>query len=609
MSKRAIVALGVVAALLLGYVLAFERTSITSKELSERKARVLPSFVREKVDRLELERQGQRVVLEKKPNEEGELRGWRLLAPVASEADEDVVDRVLGELEWLSARRTLDALTPEDAKRFGLAAPRYRVTYGTAGSRHVLEVGNEDVHADGVYVRVDRAARAHVVPKTLVDALKHEPGDFRDKQLLAALTVAWVQKLVVTRGDGKSELDKQADRWWLGSEPRGFADGKRVDELLHALADLRAARYVEPSGLPAAHEGLRSPTLRLDVNVQPEASREDQKARALGLEVGGACAGREGELYARALPDGPPVCVRADALQPLSASDSELRELRLFATDTSAIERFELAQGASKLGAQRAGESWKGQGTESLDRDAVEGWLSDLAAARATRVAPLAAFSEQGSLTLTLVGAKRERIAFSALDARGELVVKRGDEPLLVSFPASVFDRLQPLNGRFAALEPWSQHQPSEVQRVEARDEGRVRTLHLDGGRWLAPDGGADHERSRALVRRLVDLRVHAFVSGEPRPWHGITGSATRVVLTLASGRTLSLELGAPTAIGAYARLDGQRVVEIERDVVGIVRELAGGAPAPLEAVAPAADKADPAALEEHDEHDEGHEH
>ena len=615
MSKRAVVALSIVAALLFAYVALFERESVTSKELGERKGRVLPAFVRDKVERLEIERRGKRVVLERAPAKEGALRQFALVAPMQAPADQDMVDRVLGELEWLSARRTLEPLTPEDERRFGLHAPRYRVAFTIAGARHKLEIGGEDVHGDGVYARVDGESRAHVVPKSVLDVLAHEPGAFRDKQLLPDLTVAWVRKVTLERAGHRSELVKEGERWWLNADPRGYGDARRIEALLHALSELRAVRYVEPEQLARAEQALAAPALRIEASVVPDETREDKTPKLLGLAVGGACEGHPGERYARALPNGAPVCVREEDLKVFSAGPTELRDLRLMAADPSAVERFQLERAAARNALRRDGESWRADGgTASVDRDAVEAWLRDLALARAVRVLPERHFEQRGSLTLELAGGARERIEFGEPDAQGEIVVKRGDEPLLLAFPPSSYDLLTPAEERFASLEVWAAHQPSEVQRVTARDAGKLRTWGVEGGAWkplsAASDAGVEGaERTRELVRALVDLRARAYVSPSPRAGHGLSASATDVELMLRNGKTLRLQLGAPTSAGAYARVNDRAVYEVEPDILGIIRELAGGARAPVEAPRSEAEQPDHGDEHDHDDGPEGGDH
>ncbi len=614
MSKRALAVLALLAAGLSVYVFLFERSSVTSKERAERAGRVLVSFVRDKVDRLELERKGQRVVLEREAKE-GELGGWQMRAPIKVKADDDAVDQLLGELEWLSARRTV-TLTPEDEKRYGLSAPRYRVRFRVAGETHLLTLGHDDVHGESVYARIDRAPEGVVVPKTVIEALAHEPGHFREKQLFSDLTVSWAQKLTLTQGTEQTELTKEGGRWWLhASAPgRGYADGKRIDELLRALAELRAARYLEPNEQAAGAAALAQPERHIEVKVVPDETREDKSPKLLRLELAGPCSGHAGEHYARASAQGAAavlVCLSDEALKPLALSREEAREGRLFGADPSAIERVELTRGADKQALMRAGEQWK-LAAEAVDRDAVETWLADLAAARATRFVALSGFRERGSLLLELGEGKRERVAFGELDAAGELPVKRGDEPLLAMFPSSLFDRLEPTPKRFHSLEIWAAYQPSQVVRVEATAEGRARTLALEGTSWRAlassPQAAVDSERVRELVRALIDLRARAYVTDRERPAHGFTGVRPRIQLTLDKGGALSLELGASTERGAYARFDGS-VIEVGSEVSPMVSELAGAPrPPPARPLPDARTESDDLLDDEHAQ-DDDHEH
>jgi hypothetical protein len=606
MSKRAIVVLALVAAVLLGYVALFERGSATSKELSQRSTRVLVSFVREKVDRLEIQRLGRTVVLTRKPNEEGELGGWKILAPVASEADEDAVNQVLGELEWLTAQRTLEDIDADDEKRFGLTAPRARVAFQIGRKRHVLAIGAQDVHGESVYTRVDGEKRAYVVPRALLETLANEPGYYRDKQLFPTLTIAWAQKVELTKSGTRGELTRQDERWWLELAPRGYADDKRVTALLDALSSLRASRYLEGEAAKRAEAALAQPTQRIAITIVPEESREDQAARRLTLELGGKCEEHEGERYARAIaepaPSGPFVCVRQADLSALDLPATDLRDARLFASEVSAIERVELTRGAHKLVLARAGADWKSDSEVPTDREAVEAWLADLAAARSVDFASLERFEERGSLTLVSAGDKRERIALSDLTSSDELLARRAEEPLLVRFSAGVFDRLLPSAARYRSLELWAAHQPSEVVRVDVRAGARARTLALEGS-WRSRGGEPiDDGRVRELVRELVDVRAQSFVSEQARPAHGLAQVTRRVELGLNSAGPLALELGASTERGVYARVDGRAIVELSPATVALIDELAGGPrpPAPAQPSAPE--------LEERDE-DEEHEH
>ena len=622
MNKATILALAAIVLALIGYILTFERSSVTSKERQGRVGRVLVSFVRDKVERLVVERNGVQVVLLRKTLSDGTPGGFEVRAPFVAKADQDVVDHLLGELEWLSARRTLEAISPADAAQFGLTTPRYRVTFEAGGERHVLAIGSADVHGESVYARVDDAVRAYVVPKTLLETLDHEPGDYRDKQLFGDLTVAWAQKFQLRRATGQRAFVKQRGRWWTAETPQLYADGKRLEQLLHALAELRATHYPDTAARPKAEAALRSATLRIEVAVVPEETREDQKARAYVLELAGPCDGHPDERYVRSSLVGSTdvvyACIATSALQPFEGGDDAFREARLFTSELSSITRIVLARGADKLTLSRNGTQWAAPRVAPTDQpvayesDAVDAWLADLAAARATKFALAEGFSEQGSLTLELAQGKSERIAVGELNtADDSVLVKRGDEPMLVSFPASVFDRLLPSAGRFRSLAVWSSHQPSEVVRIDVRvrvnAEDVARQLTLGEGSWksVTPGVNVDSERVRELVRELLHVRALAYLSEQPRAGHGLTRLGARLELGLSKGGSLTLQLGAPTDRGCYARVDGGAVVELGGVVIAMLNELAGGA-----RVAPAAPQ--PGADDDNEAEsslDEGHAH
>ncbi|HEY6878306.1 MAG TPA: DUF4340 domain-containing protein [Polyangiales bacterium] len=577
MSTRALSILGVIAAMLVAYVLMFEHSSVTSKELADRAGRVLPSFVRDKVERITVQRRGVEVVLERKREADG-LGALTLVAPLKAAADTDATDHLLGELEWLSARRTV-----EDNGQFGVDAPRFRVSYLVGGDTHVLAVGKDDVHGEGLYVRVDREPKLFVVPKTLLEVIDHEPGYFRAKALFPELTVAWANKLELRQPAHVHSFSKQGKHWWLGepSEQR-YADDKRIDELLHALASLRASRDVEPRDHEAARAALATPTLSILVSVVPDETREDKKALALKLEVGAACG--QDERYARV--DQRLVCIRNSELTPFELGELALAEPRLFRAQPNEVQRFVLARGKEQLAWKRDGSSWKSDVDAPADGDAIESWLGDLAAARVLRTAPLAGFSAQGRLRLELVDDQFEEISYGAL-VDDALPVRRGEESLLVLFPGSVYDRLTPNRERFVPLAIWKGHQPSEVVSFEAQLQGKQRKGALVDGAWHT-DGGVD--RVRGLVRELVNLEAVSYVTSQVRPEHGI--GQGKLVLGLRGGKSLSLELGAATDRGVYAR-SGGGVIEIGSATLALIAELAGGPPAPM-------------AEEEDDEH-EGH--
>ena len=81
--KKTTVILALLAAAMLAFILIYERGTISSRELAQRRDRVLQRFVRDRVSRLEIQRRGKTTVLVREPDEEGglELGDWQVEEP------------------------------------------------------------------------------------------------------------------------------------------------------------------------------------------------------------------------------------------------------------------------------------------------------------------------------------------------------------------------------------------------------------------------------------------------------------------------------------------------------------------------------------------------
>ncbi len=612
MSQRAVSILFVLTALLLGYVLLFERTSVTSRELEQRKGRVLQTFVRDRVDKLEIEAHGKKVVLERKPAETAGFESWKMLAPVKTGADEDAVDQVLGELEWLSARRTFEKPSDEDVKAFGLNAPRYRLWFSVGGKRHSLDVGNDDVHGQGVYVRTEDKGRVFVVPKTLLEALDHGPGRYRTKEFLGNIVLAWVRQVELERGVDKLTLTRSDDQWqYQGEAPVSFADARRIDRLLSSLDDLRATRFLEEGPqLEQAKALLAQPEASVRVRVVPDTQREDQTPRLFDLRVAGACPEHPEERVAQSGPDGDIVCVRAADLELFTPDYASLRQQTLLGVEPSQVEAFELVSGGKTIALKRDGENWVAGGNLPANREAVEVWLQEVAAIEARDFTqPVAETPESGRLVISRSGGKQQVFVSLGLGPNRSLRVRRGSEAATVEFPARLSDLLAPIPTRFQSLVPWDERKPSEVSAVDVKAENFVRSLSLGEGGWGVQGKAlpaSDEFRVRELVKQLLKTRALAFVTDRAREEHGFAATPVSVSFKLqgadAKPVTLRAELGAQTSRGHYARFDDGAVFEVEPAMYAEILELAGG---PAASATTAARKV----AEPEDEHDEDHDH
>lgn len=602
MSKKATIVLALLVAALGGYIALFERGSLTSKELDARQGKVLTTFVRDKIDRLELTRGGKKLVLERSPLEDG-WADWKMTAPVKVAADQQAVDGVLGELEWLSARRTLQNISAEDKKSFGLADAKLVVRFRVAKQEHTLRIGNTDVHGESHYAVRDDETTAYLVPKTIVEALDHDAGHFRSKQILGDITAAWAQRLELHTQAGAQLLQKESDRWWYATGLKTLADEQRINMLINQLDTLRAERYLEGAEKQAAQQALAQGST-VELRVMPDQHREDKAPERFLLRFAGACLGHEGERYAQAGDGDDPVCVAADMLRVLEATENELRLTRLFGVDSSEVERIALKAGSESMVLRRSGENWLRDAGAAPDRESVEAWLADLGSLRAGAPAPLRTLREDASINLALASEKQLVLHAHFDEAAQHTLVWRDGENVLWTFGWELAERLQPSPKRFGSLEPWASKQPSQVTWVDARTGTLRRSLSLREGAWhtdkakLADD---DNARVREAVRELIKLHLLANVTERARPVHGLDAPRAQVSLRLTGeAQPLELTLGALTARGSYARLGGL-VVEVGAELERAITQLAGGTVSAPEAGA--------AVEEEHDEPSDEHDH
>jgi hypothetical protein len=550
--------------------------------------------VRDHVTQLVLTRDEKTLVLERKLDDDGTLSPWKLTKPSAAEADQDSVDRLLGELEWLSARRILEHVKSSELSQLGLDKPRFRVGYRVSGDDHVFNVGHGDALGDNFYAAYAGEDTVYVVPKTLVEALDHELGHFRAKEFLGNITSAWAERLTLTSSTERVSLQKENGKWWVvdarpaapvraqgPAVPRSYADERHVKELIDKLDSLRAVRFLEGAQKDEAERALRAQNLSVELRVVPDVQREDRAAERFLLRIGGACAGHDGERYAQAGEQGDPVCVRAEDVARFEANSEDLRLTRLFGVDPSEIERVEIVAADQRWLLKRDGEKWTGEGLAAPDREAVEAWLRDLSETRALGFVAKKVSAPSLTLRLKLASETETVITAEVTDGK-ELLIQREGEPVCARFLPLAWERLRPFAGRFAELTLWPGRQPSQVVSLSARSGARARSLVLEDQVFRLRKGGpasADAEHARELVRALARLSAVSVISDRALPEQKLEDAGAGLTLTLAgdAGPPLTLELGEKSERGRYARVDGKRIVEVEERVAEMLAELASG--------------------------------
>lgn len=596
---RTSVVLAVIAAALLGYIFVFERGSISTGELEQRKGSALPQFVRARVSKLELQRKGVTTVLARDPEAdvEDEAALWHVRAPYRAEADQNAVDILLGELEWLDGRRRLEGIDAQDEKRFGLTAPRYRLWFTVGTTRVPLVVGGESARGDGVYVSTGEPGVVYVVGKPFLEALDQDPGHFHSKELHEGLFLSTTTALTLRDPQGERALRKgEHGLWQFERGAQGLASVPVVQNVIDAATDLRARRFVARDVKDLARYGLAEPRLQLTADIsQFSLTDKDEKGNAkreqltLRIRAGAACEGHDGESYVTVNDTATVHCAADEDLSKLNKSIADLRESRLLPLAQDEITRVVLARGGDELVLEQNADqtAWTyalNRGGESVSKagareGAVADWLKALGAMNALRFDVPKSAVANPEVTLRFSRKDKPDFEVRAVPANGsELVALRDGEPQAVAFPAGALALLRAQTAPFRKLQ-LVQNQPSALRQLEVRrgDETERLVREGDGFEVQTPiQAPADAIAAAELSRLLSELEAVRFVADAPEPNHGLASPslvasadyepAKDAKKSDASRRRVVLRLGADIEGGRFAELEGERGVFVVSD-------------------------------------------
>jgi hypothetical protein len=599
---RTTLILGALCAAAGAFIWLYERQTLSSGELEQRRGRLLERFVRARCEKLEIQRGGTTVTLvrERAEGEEGELGVWHLRAPVDAPADEEAVSALLGALEWMDDRREFRGISQADRARMGLDRPRLRAWLTVANERTAIAFGSADARSEGVYAQLGDARVAWVVGKDVFEALDHDAAHFRDKALFAGDTSPRVADRVTVRvaapaeNAGEVRLTREGARWSFVAPAAGHASRSALDELLAAVDDLRAERFVAERASDLSRFGLDVPTIEIAAEAPPAVGVEGASRTNFRLRIGRVCEGHAEEVYALAGELGPIVCVRAATTEGLARGTEQLRERRVLAAEDEEVASIVLTARADTSEARLAlaftDGTWRRTDggdaggarhdagvAQSVDADAVARWLSGLRGLVPVTFEPLVdASGREDAARLRSLGLDRPRatlvvgrgdelgdetLALGLVDASGAWL-RRGAEPVAVRVDAEAAEWFDAAPLRIRALRVVDFDDAAATGLTIARGSGEERVVR-EGQSWRVEAPlplPAERARVLGLLRALATLRADRWVAEQPTPAMGLSGPRFVVTAALGPDRRYTVRIGADTVGGAFAQLDGGTV-------------------------------------------------
>jgi len=179
MSARTPVILLIIAAILLAYVLVFERGRPGRKEIDSRSGFLLETVVRDRITRIRIASGDERIALRREG--EGFDETWFLEEPKQAPADAEAVEDYLRNWEFAIPVRTLQSPTPEDAHSFGIDKPKAEVTFEMGRGKVRVSLGSGAPVDGGGYVRVDDQPQVTVVGNDIVALFERSADAFELK--------------------------------------------------------------------------------------------------------------------------------------------------------------------------------------------------------------------------------------------------------------------------------------------------------------------------------------------------------------------------------------------------------------------------------------------
>ena len=225
---------------------------------------------RDKLDALEVSTPERTMRFTKANNE------WQLTAPAPGRADFSAVEALTGRIAGLQMKSIAEA-EPADLKKYGLDKPAATVKIGSGSSQATLIVGAKA--ADGVYARDASRPAVFTIDATILDDLKKDPFEYRQKDLFDARSFNSTRVEIVRAGQthafektkSKNKEGQDEQKWRQIAPQARDIDQAKVEALLSAITGSQATGAAPAS----AKTALDKPELTTAIKYD-EGRKEDR---------------------------------------------------------------------------------------------------------------------------------------------------------------------------------------------------------------------------------------------------------------------------------------------------------------------------------------------
>ncbi len=565
-----------IAVLLLAFIVFLEKGTMSTSERDERQKHVFVEYVADRVERFEITNAAsQTVTVEATGDVLTDQKKWTITSPLRLDADPSEIQTILSAMDYVLKERTVQGKGRANDPKYGLEKPRILAAFTANGVTTSFRIGG-NAQGNKVYLALEQTTdELYAVDKEFFESMNKTRDDLRSKKIVSRM-LQDARRIEVTRPESRIHLQRvKHDPWQIVVDGTTIlAENSQVNELLQAIGDLRATRFIADglSKESLGAYGLSNPDTSMVVHLPKE--------ETITVLVGTSCPEQNHQRYVTMAGSGTVTCVKDDFLPIVERPASRLTETRPAVFENDAVASITIVRNNQTLKMTREEGAWIAatQDAPPLEQAAVEELLRVLKETKASKIEVVD--GEVGRL-----GRPSARITLNMVDSRDAIELnlffdptqetvklQRSKESAVLTLPSELRDTV-----RSDAL-------AFRIRTLSNGDLHDVESLHIKGavtqkvdkheGLWTltAPMAiAADGDAARRLAELITTITVPRFVSEKARTEHGLENPFAVITATLAQAtfddkgqkdqtqsKEVVLQLGAKAGDnGRFARLGG----------------------------------------------------
>jgi len=234
MASRKTIVLLVIFLGLLAYVYFFEIQGEKRTQAKKENEELLISLDKTQVKGLSFLPEG--IIVEK------DSTHWKVSAPVATEADESIIESIRDALGSLKKGRFVSD-NPGDFKKFGLTPYQYALVIMQSGSSDTLFLGESNLDNTNIFYRRSGSNQVFLVPTSLKTNVSQSLFDLRDKSVLKFEPGKIIKILIENSRQAYSCFQEKDQQWRLVHPIAALGDEDKIDNILNELYNSRVKRF------------------------------------------------------------------------------------------------------------------------------------------------------------------------------------------------------------------------------------------------------------------------------------------------------------------------------------------------------------------------------